>query len=320
MADRLPHAGTKRPHSSSTSEQQPPKKRVRHSLRHIQHLPHNVEPAPQDPAFAQTQLLRSLTAALSLAGFDSVKSTALEMFRSHTEEYMTKMAGYIRTSMQGARRTKPTAQDFSMALSLMPNAASAALLKPQLSLPIAERISYPSIPEPDPAEPAAPDFSALLQPLTTPRPPSYIPKHFPPLPPRHSWMQTPVYPERERDARKMREKATQEGMMAEQALRKLATAAKAGALKAEKKRSSALSGPGKVRHGAAKTVDDTRDAFADAMKDIGGSDADGDIGMSLDGASDPVEDGIDTGMPEGVVVNYDMGHWRHGGSRKALRL
>lgn len=59
---------------------------VHHRLHHVQQLPDAVEPAPQDPEFAEGQLLKSIGAALTLAGFDSVKPTALEMFRAHTEE------------------------------------------------------------------------------------------------------------------------------------------------------------------------------------------------------------------------------------------
>ncbi|TKA78556.1 hypothetical protein B0A55_02821 [Friedmanniomyces simplex] len=298
----------KRPLPSSGREQQPRKRRrTTHTLRHVQRRPENVEPAPPDPAFAQGQLLRSISAALNAVGFDGVKPTALEMFRSHTEEYMLRFAAYIRTSMQAQRRTRPVAQDFSMALSLMPNTATASLLKPHLGLPIPESISYPSITDPAPPEAPIPDFSALLQPLTTASRPRYIPTHFPALPPKHSWVHTPVYAEREKDARKMREKATQEGMLAEQALRKLATAAKAGALNAEKRRGNALSGPGKVRNGTAvsKRVEDRRDTFVDVMKEVGGVEEEGELDM--EGANgDALEDGIDTGMPDGVVVNYNM--------------
>lgn len=115
----------------------------------------------------------------------------------------------------------------------------------------------------------------------------------------------------------MREKATHEGMLAEQALRKLATAAKSGALKAERRRSSALSGPGKLRNGTAgsKRTEDQQDTFVDVMKELGGADEEGDLGM--DGADDVPEDGINTGMPEGVVVNYNMGNWRAGGGRSS---
>lgn len=59
---------------------------VHHHLHHVQQHPDAVEPAPQDPEFAEGQLLKSIGAALTLAGFDSVKPTALEMFRAHAEE------------------------------------------------------------------------------------------------------------------------------------------------------------------------------------------------------------------------------------------
>lgn len=59
---------------------------VHHHLHNAQQLPDAVEPAAQDPEFAEGQLLKSIGAALTLAGFDSVKPTALEMFRAHAEE------------------------------------------------------------------------------------------------------------------------------------------------------------------------------------------------------------------------------------------
>ena len=76
-----------RSNSLAGTNSQPGKKhKVRRHLHHVQQLPESVEPASQDPEFAEGQLLKSITAALTLAGFDSVKPTALEMFRAHTEE------------------------------------------------------------------------------------------------------------------------------------------------------------------------------------------------------------------------------------------
>ena len=69
--------------SGATSGQ---KQKVHHHLRNVRPIPEAVEPAPQDPEFAEGQLLKSIGAALTLAGFDSVKPTALEMFRAHAEE------------------------------------------------------------------------------------------------------------------------------------------------------------------------------------------------------------------------------------------
>lgn len=87
VADTM-HAGTKRPNEGPSPATDAAKRRkVRRALRHAQKVPkHDVELAAQDPVFAQGQLLRSIGAALVLAGFDSVKPSALEMFRSHAEE------------------------------------------------------------------------------------------------------------------------------------------------------------------------------------------------------------------------------------------
>lgn len=67
----------------STQDDLPRKKRI---VAHVQRMPPHTEPAAQVAEFAQGQLLRSITAALTMAGFDSVKPTALEMFRSQVEE------------------------------------------------------------------------------------------------------------------------------------------------------------------------------------------------------------------------------------------
>lgn len=76
-----------RSNSSTGPESHPGKKhKVHRHLHHVQQMPDSVESAPQDPEFAEGQLLKSIAAALTLAGFDSVKPTALEMFRAHTEE------------------------------------------------------------------------------------------------------------------------------------------------------------------------------------------------------------------------------------------
>lgn len=319
-------SGVKRPHSesfisSSNDTQQPTKRqRVTHKLHHVQNLPKHIEPAPQEPVFLQGQLIKSISAGLHLAGFDGVTASALEMFRAQVEESMLKFLGDVRNSMLDCRRTKPTALDFAAALAKTPHSSSASLLAPQLHLSIPQDVSCPALADPLPAPPPAPDFSSLLQPLITISPPTYIPTHFPSLPPQHAWKQTPVFPEREKDARKMREKATEEGMLAEQALRKLAAAAKTGAkigaTNAEMRRSSTLSGLGKARSSAA-TKTRTRvseDTLVDVLKDVEGSDEAMDMGM--DGARD---DGGDLGIPGGVAVNHEIGHWRRHGASKALR-
>ncbi|KAF2767343.1 hypothetical protein EJ03DRAFT_156601 [Teratosphaeria nubilosa] len=315
------HAGMKRPHSSSSADHARKKRRVYHTLHHVQGKPEGIEPAVQDPVFIQGQLMRGITVALKEVGFDGAEASALESFRAHAEEYMLKFLTHARTSMQTNRRTQPVAPDFSMALSLAGSTATASSLRPQLRASLPEELSCPTIPPPVSyvsGDFTVPDFSGLLQPLATEQTPTYVPSHFPALPLKHAWNATPVFPERETDARKMREKATQEGMLAEQALRKLAAAAKKGALEAEKKRRTALRGPGKVREGLQKKRHDEMDAFGDVLKEIGGFDGSEDVNMEA--AEEAAADGIDVGMPEGVVVNHSMGHWRHNGHRRALQL
>lgn len=52
----------------------------------------------------------------------------------------------------------------------------------------------------------------------------HIPPHFPQFPSLHTYRHTPVYPERELDVRKIRERATEDGRHGEEALRKLVRA------------------------------------------------------------------------------------------------
>ena len=83
-------AGKKRrsPDSAAADEEGHAKKkrRVRRRLQRAQSRPAHVEAAPQDPVFVQGQLLRSISAALTMVGFDSAKPSALEMFRGAVEE------------------------------------------------------------------------------------------------------------------------------------------------------------------------------------------------------------------------------------------
>lgn len=304
------------------------RKLVHHTLRHdTPNLPQHVELVIQDPVFAQGQLLRSIAAGLALAGFDSVQSSALEMFRAHAEEYMLSFLSQVRASMTTSRRTTPTALDF--AASLAHTSSPASQLQPHLRVPVREDLAFPPVPtlrEPLPPQ-SPPDFSSLLRPLMTDRPPAYIPQHFPALPPKHSWKATADLPSRrETDARKMREKATEEGTLAEQALRKLAAAAKAGALKVERKRSghtSTVPTPHGTRLGGQRAALRARqkvDTFEDVLKDIG---EEGAVDAAVDrldaGMKEALADeGMDLGMPEGVIVNHDMAHWRRGRHRLGL--
>lgn len=236
---------------------------------------------------------------------------------------MLQFTSYIQTSMATARRTRPTATDFTSALALMPNTRTASQLAPQfkMSKSIPDRVAAPSIPMPDPEPSPAPDFSALLPTLVS-EPPTYIPTHFPKLPPSHAWKQTAVFPQREKDARRMRERATEEGLLAEQSLRKLAAAAKAGAIKAERRKENTLSGEGKKMaggRGPAVHGVSGEDMFAQMLQDAGGEAGDEEAMEIVAGHEEEKHgDGVDVGMPEGVVVNWDMHGWRRGGNKVAV--
>ena len=120
-----------------------------------------------------------------------------------------------------------------------------------------------------------------------------------------------VLPEREADARKMRELATEEGVLAEQALRKLAAAAKSGAARLEKKRSDARLESRRAGLAAgSRRVRPSEDAFMDALKDLGSLEESVEQ-HRLDGATD-VDEVISLSATRGVLVNHDVGHWRRG--------
>lgn len=117
----------------------------------------------------------------------------------------------------------------------------------------------------------------------------------------------------------MREKATEEGTMAEHALRKLAAAAKAGAMKVEARRNGLLDGDGKGANGsinARKRLRARDDTFGDVLKALG--DSDEAVELGLDDTTKTAKGGMDLGMPEGVIVNHDMAHWRRGKHRQGL--
>lgn len=128
--------------------------------------------------------------------------------------------------MDASRRHQPTPQDFIYALTS--DDVSASDLFPHLELPQLPSVALPCIPAPPPDEPLPPDLEALMGGALSGRAAKnqrrYVPSHLPDLPARHTWEATPVYPEREVDPRKIRERATQEGILAEKALRKLVAA------------------------------------------------------------------------------------------------
>jgi len=132
--------------------------------------------------------------------------------------------------MLAARRTTPIATDFETAIDVLHVSRPDDQLEPYQKKP---PVNPPLLPTPPPED----EFHNIVE-----LPPAFLGselggqgalKRFafstgalPELPSAHTFKHTPVYPQREADTRKIRELATQEGKLGEQALRKLAGAVK----------------------------------------------------------------------------------------------
>ncbi|OCL10775.1 hypothetical protein AOQ84DRAFT_288561 [Glonium stellatum] len=281
------------------------RRRIHHRLQHTQ--PIHVDPAvtPQDELFFKSQMLRAISLHLRAIGFDSVKPTALEAFRAEVEEYMLHFLSLVKQSMSSSRRTQSIPQDFIHALVHMGIKPSSLIQ--HLDLPTLPLITQPPIPPPPPAEPPPPDLEGLLGPELSGAKDkaerNYIPSHFPNFPSKHTWQETPVYTEREKDPRKIRERATEEGILAEQALRKLMAASKSGLQKRGGTRDK-QSGQQKSEQMWAETMATVQqDEQASLTRDM-------DIDFGYDGAADGKKTAAEEQLEGGVLVNYDRRYWR----------
>ncbi len=132
--------------------------------------------------------------------------------------------------MLAARRSVPTPLDFEYALRR--EGLTARLLKPHLKPPIpAHKIEpvFSIVPQEEPVyQPVSGLLGEDLNGEADKRTKSYIPKHFPSFPSKHTYKSTEVKLERETDPRKIREKATEEARHGEEALRRLVKVGKTG--------------------------------------------------------------------------------------------
>ncbi|KAL8649541.1 MAG: hypothetical protein Q9226_005537 [Calogaya cf. arnoldii] len=184
----------------------------------------------RDVAFtgdAQVELLltRSIALALQALGFEASEPLALESFRLAAEEYMHEFLTDVRHSMLACRRTQCIAPDFLQALHT--HQLSLRALLPHLDPPVRRKkaqIKFAYEPKQE-EEPFDHQFlGAELNDTTDQHTRSYIPRHFPTLPSKHTYQATAEYPSREEDPRKIRERAAEEGRLAEEALRRLTSA------------------------------------------------------------------------------------------------
>jgi transcription initiation factor TFIID subunit 8 len=238
---------------------------------------------------------------------------------------MKNFLAQVRTSMLSARRTETVAHDWIHALTSSGYNGSAPLdqhfdtgsVPPSLLQPYFEPPAPPEAPLPETESLLGPGLSGKADKETRP----YIPKHFPAFPSKHTYKATPVFTNRENDPRKIREKATEEGVLAEQSLRKLMAAQKAGIQKqnvGKRKRSRRMKESDKL--------------WQDAMTDLLGEEKQREQEEERRQAQmDEDDDMMDWGMPrdppipqsnvdrnvnleEGVHVNYEQKYWRKSAS------
>jgi hypothetical protein len=141
-----------------------------------------------------------------------------------------KFLSRVRLSMSSSRRTMPIPPDFSSALVSLNCALPTDQLKPYTHQPAINPPLYPTPPPDDEYHNITPLPSKFLGPELDGhgrlRQYTYATKGLPELPSAHTFRDTPVFPKRESDTRRIRELATHEGKLGEQALRKLAGAAR----------------------------------------------------------------------------------------------
>ncbi|KAL5604297.1 hypothetical protein BROUX41_002270 [Berkeleyomyces rouxiae] len=186
---------------------------------------------PSSPAtFANKGLQRSIALVLKQVGFDSATPQALDSFAQHVEIYLESLINNVHNIALGARRDKPTPNDFQ--LMLQQRNLPIWLLNPHRKHPIPQRLLE--------LKKEAPSQSAHSNPVTKSLPilhpdlsgetqrasMEYIPSHFPEFPSIHTFRYTPRIEKTERDSQKIRAAAALAAKQGEDALRGLVRAAK----------------------------------------------------------------------------------------------
>ncbi|KAH9861265.1 hypothetical protein IAQ61_011002 [Plenodomus lingam] len=303
----------------------PKKRKIQHQLRYTQPVQHIVDPVSAESGdfgdckdFFDHQLRRAIAIQCRGIGFESAQQDALDEFRGLVDAYMTRLLAQVRKSMASSRRTEMVPHDWIYALTTT-GLRGSSTLDPHLDtgeLPPA--LLQPPFDPPAPPEAPPPDTEALLGSILSGKADketrAYIPKHFPAFPSKHTYKATPVFTERENDPRKIREKATEEGILAEQSLRKLMAAQKAGIQKrnvGKRKRSKRM-----------KESDSLwQEAMADLFAEESARDKEDQQRRAQiaddDGAWDapvepPTRSAVDrnVNLEEGLHVNYEQKFWR----------
>ncbi|KAL8744654.1 MAG: hypothetical protein Q9190_003120 [Brigantiaea leucoxantha] len=287
----------------------------------------------QDEQIVQSMLTRSICLALDAVGFNASEPLALESFRAQVEECMSRVSSYnfnfvvltppdmrhfltdVRQSMLSSRRSQPLPQDFLQALHT--HQLSLRALLPHLDPPITSeqsRVALSVAPEVEEVEkPEQFDFLGHdLNDAPNEHLNRQVPHHLPPFPSKHTYKETPEFAHREEDTRKLRERATEEGRLGEEALRKLVSAS-------SKQNSSSARSTGKGRDFRAKRHDMWLETMQAIDSESRGKD---DFGTSMDidahGEGSVFNDARPLPGRLSSTVNADRRNWRKSPSGREL--
>lgn len=238
------------------------------------------------------------------------KNVRRSVHNTGSELMVTDMAHYladVRQSMLSCRRTKPIPQDFLQALHT--HQLSLRSLIPHLKPPVLPDRSQFNLQQESTQEDEhhqIPFLGPLLNVGPDEQAKAFVPKHFPDLPSKHTYKATAEFPERDSDPRRIRERATEEGRLGEEALRRLVGA---------QSDSPALN---QSPVGGAKNTRARRDQmFMETMAAVAGEDGEG---MDIDwGAGHEGKEKQQNGDPTGMAfangrlhsaVNAEKRYWR----------
>ena len=297
---------------------------------------------PQDPSVLDGLIDRTLAIALHTTGFDAVKKDALESLRNMFDEYLIRITHLTSLSLKSGRRSKAQPQDVAFALRHDGTRLDSldhdlvALSRPRHA--VIRRTTQPTLFSSNPSSsttnqfafPGSLELSQQLGGATDKQRRSWIPRHFPSFPPPHTYKQTSIpLSSREMDPRKVREKATEEGVLAERALRKLVGARQTtGSHDASRAGSRPGTRAGNVEKSARVKKPDINSAFKQAMDAALIEDRrqgreslqQEDEMLFLDGSAETRTHDLSTAqetpgedMAFGAIVNWDRGNWRSGG-------
>ncbi|EGE80373.1 hypothetical protein RJZ56_003228 [Blastomyces dermatitidis] len=299
--------------AASASSLQKRQRREYHHRLQTPMTPDLPDSAFTDTTAVDTLLKLSIGVLVHDCGFTHADPVALDSFRSAVEEYILHILSYTRQSMSSCRRMQPIPLDFEHAFrntNIHLDSLHKYLTPPS---PQREQQIIPPLPTPPPSAPnpatdlpfLGPDLSGTQhRQLST-----HIPKHFPNFPSKHTYQETPVFTTRETDPRKIREKATEEGRLGEEALRKLARAGREGLLFRDGADGSGDGDSGKKLWGS--RLESMESMFEKAVKGVVGGGGAGGLGTDAEfSLSSPLKVPENGTLELSPIVNCDRVYWR----------